>query len=362
MNTASSAGSEDRVNDLPEVATDNDQQQFGQDLENATDDKHDDAAESSTEADAKGAKQPEEDTLEAVVRRAAKKSDASKGAEGTPPDGKSGEDEAVAAEPETDEKSGEGKDADVPFHKHPRWQELLRERDGYKQQVESLKEKAERFDAIGAFAQQHGLTADELNQGFQIMALMKNDPQKALELLAPHLANLELATGRRLPEDLQADVENGLITAERAQELARIRLEAQTHRQRAERTEAEIRAEREREQQREQQRQAAEAARAMQGAVTQWEESIKQRDPDYSHKQRFVTDRVRALMAERGRPQNAEEAVALVKEAYDDVTRQMRAILPKREQVRTVTSEQSSTRAAPAPKTMEEAIRAAMRK
>lgn len=361
MNTASSAGSEDRETDLSEVVTDNDQQQHGQIPENETDDKHDDAAESSTEADAKGAKQPEEDTLEAVVRRAAK-NDASKGAEGTPPDGKSGEDDAAAAESEADDKSDKGKDADVPFHKHPRWQEMLRERDGYKAQVESLKDKAERFDAIGAFAQQHGLNADELNQGFQIMALMKNDPQKALELLAPHLANLELATGRRLPEDLQADVENGLITAERAQELARIRLEAQTHRQRAERTEAEIRAEREREQQREQQRQAAEAARAMQGAVMQWEEGIKQRDPDYSHKQRFVTDRVRALMAEKGRPQNAEEAVALVKEAYDDVTRQMRTMLPKREQVRTVTSDQSSTRATPAPKTMEEAIRAAMRK
>lgn len=361
MNTASSAGSEDRETDLSEVVTDNDQQQHGQIPENATDDKHDDAEGSSTEADAKGAKQPEEDTLEAVVRRAAK-NDASKGAEGTPPDGKSGEDDAAAAGSEADDKSDKDKDADVPFHKHPRWQEMLRERDGYKAQVESLKDKAERFDAIGAFAQQNGLNADELNQGFQIMALMKNDPQKALELLAPHLANLELATGRRLPEDLQADVENGVITPERAQELARTRLEAQTHRQRAERTEAEIRAEREREQQREQQRQAAEAARAMQGAVMQWEEGIKQRDPDYSHKQRFVTDRVRALMAEKGRPQNAEEAVALVKEAYDDVTRQMRTMLPKREQVRTVTSDQSSTRATPAPKTMEEAIRAAMRK
>src|SRR5690606_35338140 len=166
--------------------TDNDQQQHGQIPENATDDKQDDAEGSSTEADAKGAKQPEEDTLEAVVRRAAK-SDDSKGAEGTPPDGKSGEDAAAAAGSEADDKSDKDKDADGPFHKHPRWQEMLRVRYGYKAQVESLKDKAERFDAIGTFAQQHGLNAGELNQCFQIMALMKNDPQKALELLAPHL-------------------------------------------------------------------------------------------------------------------------------------------------------------------------------
>lgn len=350
MNTASSAGSEDRSTDLSEIVT-NDDQQIGQDVpDNVTDDKHDDAAGSSTEADAKGANKPEEDTLEAVVRRAAKGAE-SKGAEGSPTDGKGGEGEADAGQAGADDKSGKDQDADVPFHKHPRWQEMLRERDGYKA-------KADQFDAIGTFARQNNLTAEELNQGFEIMALMKNNPAKALELLAPHLSNLELATGRKLPDDLQKKVEDGLLDDETAQELARTRIEAQTNRARAEQTESERQQERE--------RQAAEAAvsaaQAMQGAVVQWEEGIKQRDPDYSHKQRFVTDRVRALMAEKGRPQNAEEAVALVKEAYDDVTKQMRTMLPKREQVRAVTSDQSSTRATAAPKTMEEAIRGALRK
>jgi len=354
MNTASSAGSEDRVDDLSEVVTDTDRQDANKAaLDNATDDKHDDAAGSSTEADAKGANEPE-DTLEAVVRRAASKG--SKGAEESPADGKGSEGEADATA--ADGSKPEDKDADVPFHKHPRWQEMLRERDTLKGQVDTFKEKAERFDNIGNFMREQNLTPQEMTQGFQIMALMKNDPLKALELLAPHITNLELAVGRKLPDDLQSDVDAGNLTPERAQELARTRMSADSERARREAAEREAQAERE--------RQAADAAQnaaqAMQGAVVKWEEGIKQRDPDYSHKQRFVTDRVRALILEKGQPKSPEDAVKYVEEAYDDVNQTFRKVLPKRDAVRTVTSDQSSTRATPAPKTMEEAIRGALRK
>lgn len=356
MNTASSAGSEDRVDDLSEVATDTDQQ-IEQGSPGSSDAKQDDAADTSVAAGEKGAKQPEEDTLEAVVRRAAQGED-SKGAKGTPTDGKGSEGADAATDAEAGDKKAEDKDADVPFHKHPRWQEMLRERDTLKGQVDTFKEKAERFDHIGNFMNDNHLSSDEMVKGFEIMALMKNDPAKALEALAPYLSNLELATGQKLPDDLQGRVDRGTITPEDAQELARTRMEASANRAVADRTASEAQAERERLQA----ERAQSAAQVMQGAVTKWEEGIKQRDPDYSHKQRFVTDRVRALMAEKGRPANAEAAVAIVEEAYAEVTEQMRKVLPKREQVRNVTSEQSSTRATAVPKTMEEAIRGALRK
>ena len=49
----------------------------------------------------------------------------------------------------------------------------------------------------------------EASTGLQIMALMKNDPQQALEALTPYMETLRQLTGDTMPDDIR----NGLMTA-----------------------------------------------------------------------------------------------------------------------------------------------------
>ena len=43
--------------------------------------------------------------------------------------------------------------------------------------------------------------------------------------------------------------------------------------------------------------------------VTDWEAEVRDRDPDYDIISDEIDDRVRAMVAERGRPSNSEEAI-----------------------------------------------------
>ena len=326
-----------------------------------TPDANDDAGSSTAhEEDAK----PSELDLEAVVRKAAEQ--AGEDAEDSSTDGQ-GEQETKPAETSDDAKAPEktpeqlvaeqeAADAKLPFHKHPRWQELKQERNQFKEQVverdakiADLSPKAEQLDRIGAFMADNELTPEEVQQGFEIMALMKHNPAAALEKLAPKLENLELAVGRKLPEDLQQKVEAGEVTPEIAQEAARARMDAAAARHRVERSEQTI-----------QQDRARAAGMAMKTAVDGWETDIKARDPDYPHMQPFIIDRTRVLMQQTP-PRSPDEAVALAKRAYDDVKASMRKVLPPKPQTRVVTSDKSSTSARPAPQNLEDIVRAALR-
>src|SRR3546814_7540616 len=57
-------------------------------------------------------------------------------------------------------------------------------------------------------------------------------------------------------------------------------------------------------------------------AVIEWEKQVKARDPDYAIKHPMILDRIRAVVLSPGgkRPASPDEAVALAKRAYDDVT------------------------------------------
>lgn len=328
-----------------------------------TPDANDDAG-SSAAASEQDANQSEP-SLDAVIRKAAEEAKEGQ-AEGTSPDGegKQGDTPAEASTeakppektPEELAKEQEAADAKLPFHKHPRWQEVRRERDQFRTkaaeltaQVEQLSGKAEQLDAIGGFMREHELSAEEVQQGFEIMALMKHDPAAALQKLAPHLSNLELATGNRLPEDLQEKVDAGEVTPEIARETAKARMDAAAAQARAERAGQTV-----------ERTHAQQLAQSMKSAVSEWEDGIKARDPDYSHMQSFVIDRTRVLMGQTP-PRTPDEAKALVQQAYNDVKAQMRRVLPNKQPMRTVTSDKSSTTAVPTPNSFADVVRTALR-
>jgi hypothetical protein len=232
-------------------------------------------------------------------------------------------------------------DSKLPFHNHPRWKQMLAERD-------SLKEDASQYQQVVSFMRGNNLNAQEVAQGMQVMALIKNDPLRALEALKPTIEHLRQFAGESLPDDIKQKVDGGFIDHESASELARQRAQAQfmTARQQQE-LEAYQAAQL-------QQQQAA-SMNSIMTAVSGWESQLKTRDADYQAKSQFIGDRIRVLL-QQGHPQTPQEAVALAERAYNEVNQSFKGMNPRRQPVRTMTSGNSATSATPAPKSLREAI------
>ena len=206
---------------------------------------------------------------------------------------------------------------DVPFHKHPRFKEVIDQRNKYR-------EGAEQYEQITSFLSQNNLSAEEAAQGFQIMALMKNDPAAALEALNPFVQQLGVQSGITMPGDIQSKVEDGYLDEDAGRELSRLRAEAARERQMREQMQGQ-----------QQQQQAQAQLHNLAATVTDWEERTRASDPDYDLKQDEIDDRVRVLVTERGRPQTPEQAIAMAKEAYDSVNERYKARFGNKRQIRT---------------------------
>lgn len=226
----------------------------------------------------------------------------------------------------------------LPFHNHPRWKEMVSERD-------ALKPKADQYEKITTFMSTNRLTPEEMAQGMKVMALMKNNPVEAYKVLQGYVQNLAPLTGEVLPEDLKREVEDGFIPESRAKELARLKAEreySETYqRAQAEQREAEHKALLERQ---------------MYDAVVSWETQERAKDPDWDKKYEMVMDRVRTLVA-AGRPQSASEAVEVARRALADINTRLRPLAGRNVDLRSPTSSLSSASTRPAPRSLEDVVR-----
>lgn len=236
-------------------------------------------------------------------------------------------------------KDGSQKQADkVPFHNHPRWKEMLAERD-------ALKPKAEQFDKIDTFMRTNALSPQEMAEGMKVMALMKVNPVEAYKALRGYVDQLAPLAGEVLPEDLKKEVEEGFIDEGRAKELARLKAE----REFAVSRQQEVL---------EQQEQARVVAfqREVATAVSAWEKTEQARDPEWSVKQEMVLDRVKALLASE-RPASPSEAVELARRALADVNSRLRPILGRSAIPKGPTSSLSSANTRPKPASLDDLVR-----
>ena len=237
---------------------------------------------------------------------------------------------------------------DVPFHNHPRWKELKSERD-------SLKPRAEQFDKVVQFMQTNQLSTQEMAEGMQVMALMKQNPAEAYKALKGYADKLAMFAGEALPEDLKGKVENSYVDQDTAKELAALRAQQQFQAQRQQQME-ELR-------QQEQIRLAQEAEvrvaneRAL--AVDTWAETQKARDPQWAEKFPMVESRVKALLLETP-IRTPDEAVKLAQRALADVEGWMARAGNKSVPIRQPASALSSANARPAPKNLLEVVQASL--
>jgi len=228
--------------------------------------------------------------------------------------------------------------SDVPFNSHPRFRKLLEERNAYK-------ENAEKFDVMQNYLTDNGLSGDEAAKGLEIMALMKSDPMAALTALKPYVANLSEAAGVILPQDIQSRVNDGYLDEGAGRELAAARAEAARQRARNDQmTQAQNQA------------RAREHINDLAETVTAWEQRTKQSDPDFELKQDEIDDRIRVMVNERGRPQNRQDAISMVKEAYEQVNTRFKQRFADRRPIRTASGGKLGGSPAPEPQSLQEAI------
>ena len=253
-----------------------------------------------------------------------------------------------AADDQGLDSSGQKKAPDaqeLPFHKHPRWQEMVAER-------ESLKPKAEQFEKINTFMNNNGLTPQEMAEGMYVMALMKNNPVEAHQRLNGYVQNLARFTGDVLSPELQSRVDEALIDKESAKELARLHAERDFMMAR----QAQAYQRSQQEQEYIQQQEIVAQSQSMVNAVSQWEQVERSRDPEWSAKYEMVQDRVKALLAERP-ASNPSEAIEIARRALSDVNARLRPLAGRNTPLKVSTSSMSSVNASPAPRSLADVIR-----
>jgi hypothetical protein len=242
------------------------------------------------------------------------------------------------------------KDNDVPLSKIERFREVIAEKNRYREQAESAEKLQQDLARLEQEAQAAGMTQEQVGNWMNMPVLLNQNPEKALQMLQDFVSQVQRQTGATLPDDLREKVEKGYVDQETAERLARAEAQANRERSRAEQSV-----------ERQTQETLRLKAESIRTAVNQFDQSLRESDPDYAAKEAYLRDRVHAMRAELGRPpESPEEAVAIVKEAHKQVTERLQALRPQRKPARTISSRGGSKPATPNPANMLEAITAAV--
>jgi len=230
----------------------------------------------------------------------------------------------------------------VPLHLQPRFKEVIAEKNEYKR-------GHEQYEKIQSSLKEMKLSAEETAQGLSIMGLMKSNPQAALEALQPIINNLQQVTGQIIPNDIQQKIEDGYMDEDVGKELARTRADVQIQKNANQQMLSE-----------QEQMKTRSEVNVLAQSVTNWEKNVRKTDPDFDFKQDEIDDRVSALVRERGRPNNSDDAVALAQEAYDTVNKRYRSRMGVKSPIRSLSGGKLGGSPMPEPKSLMDAVQNAL--
>lgn len=163
-----------------------------------------------------------------------------------------------------------------------------------RQEVESLKPKAERMDELSNYMQQHDISTEHLNNALGLTAMINAGKlDQAIPVLKALLQECELRAGDVLPEELRTRVQYGYISEQDAKRMHK----AETARA----------AEFARMQQTEQRRQQQEQSNAVQQLVNSvartadaWTSEQQTSDPDWNLKRDIINEQVELILRRNG--------------------------------------------------------------
>lgn len=221
--------------------------------------------------------------------------------EGSSPEGQK---EGEVADPKAAQVAKEPDDekfSDVPFHKHPRFQQLLKQRD-------SLKGAAERYNNVEGFLRQNNVTAEEASTALTWAAMRKTDPVKLWDNIKPWVQELLIDAGQVLPPDLRARVDSQELTQEAANEIAK---------ERAGRTSVERRHETVQQQQETSRREAF--VNGLRGEANTWEAERTAKDPNFAAKKPLIMKELAWIHTTEGKADSPAKVREQLERAYKAV-------------------------------------------
>lgn len=237
------------------------------------------------------------------------------------------------------------KSSDVPLGKIDRFRSVIEEKNGYKQQAESLMQVEEHFRTLQNSARASGMSEDQIAQYFELPMLMQSNPQAAYELIQGFQSDMATRYGMTMPEDLQQKVDEGYIDAESAQRLAKAEASERMAQQ----------AMQSRQQEAEETARMA-TAQAVSSAVTSYEQQLANSDPDYQSKQKWLYEKLQTKKLASGLPASPEQAIEWVNEAYGEINETFKAMAPPPQPKRTLSSRGVNQPSSAPPASMYEAV------
>ncbi len=236
--------------------------------------------------------------------------------------------------------------SDVPFNKHPRFQELLHQRNAFKTD-------ADRYNNVQNYLDTQGLSAEEAADMLVIGGLMKVNPVEAWKRMQPALRKLAVAAGEVLPDDLKSLVQQQKMTTEAALEVSRARAATQA-----------VEVQRSFDQQQTDRRMQSHATQLRVDAANSWEADRRRRDPNFDAKLPALQKEVNWLQRSEGMPDTPQGVQDQLRRAYESVNKTHRPAAPqqRRPAISPVNGGQSHGDGRPKPQSTMEIIQAEIAK
>lgn len=236
---------------------------------------------------------------------------------------------------------------DVPFHQHPRFRELVSQRN-------ALKEPAARFNDLVQFMNENALSGEELTQAVNWAALRKRDPEAAWAEIKPIVQELLVTIGEVLPSDIRAQVQAGQLSPEAAKMLAKERAKATLAR--GQMTFSQAQEARRKAVERQTADEALQAS--LRDAVREWS-ATQAKDPDFQKKQDDLKKEILFLQHTEGKPNTPEGVKEQLGRALKAVNSAIAARRPRRPDIRPVTGGSTGGNAQSEPRSMLDVVRQA---
>lgn len=220
-------------------------------------------------------------------------------------------DDAGAEDDENPDATADGKkagaDQTIPpeVANHPAFKQM-------QAQYAQVQDAASRHGEFMNFINEHKIQPEEVNNAFTLTALSHRDPEAFFAEITKMRDNWAIFLGKELPADLQAAVDDGEISPEKAKELSAARMEKRQLEVKNKRLET-----------RDTTTQQESDHRTRLDFTGRWMEQKMKADPDLLLKTDAIEGEILRLKERYGAPRNDKEMLTLLNVAHGNVSKRM---------------------------------------
>lgn len=227
---------------------------------------------------------------------------------------------------QNEEVSAEEKAATEEWRSNPATKRVLNERKQARQQRDEAIEQGQTYEAdakrhhqVQDYLKKNSVTDQDAANALRLAALAIKDPRAFQEEIATMAKTWGNHTGVELSAELQAEVDQGLISPERAQQLSNAEGDTRMAQQANQIN-----------QQASQQQHQQNTTQHAQQLFTNWEAQVARTDPHLNDKLPMITDRLTQMRMAQGDPKDANDAWERLNKAHTDVTATIQKFQPAR--------------------------------